>query len=217
MALFWQRGGALFFYLCHSVCERSLGVARKANWEKIKTEYITGDISQRKLAAKYGVSRSTLQKIAADEKWTALRDKHRKETVQKACQKTAEKQAENIKDILLTAAMMATTIDDAMKDPEQFRRYIVTEGLGEGFTETSEKIFDRVDFRALKDAAAALQTVAKIQKEILAMDRIVDQEKRERLDIDRSKANVVDDEQTETGVVVLAPVLEADKEEEDDE
>lgn len=192
-------------------------MARKANWEKIKTEYITGDISQRKLAAKYGVSRSTLQKIAADEKWTALRDKHRKETVQKACQKTAEKQAENIKDILLTAAKMATTIDEAMKDPEQFRRYIVTEGLGEGFSETSEKIFDRVDFRALKDAAAALQTVAKIQKDILAMDRIVDQEKRERLDIDRSKANVVDDEQTETGVVVLAPVLEADKEEEGDE
>ena len=192
-------------------------MARKANWEKIKTEYITGDISQRKLAAKYGVSCSTLCKTAQAEKWTAEREEYRQKTVRKAIQKTSEKQAENIKDILLTAAKMATTIDDAMKDPEQFRRYIVTEGLGEGFTETSEKIFDRVDFRALKDAAAALQTVAKIQKEILAMDRIVDQEKRERLDIDRSKANVVDDEQTETGVVVLAPVLDADEEEEDDE
>lgn len=192
-------------------------MARKANWEKIKTEYITGDISQRKLAAKYGVSCSTLCKTAQAEKWTAEREEYRQKTVRKAIQKTSEKQAENIKDILLTAAMMATTIDEAMKDPEQFRRYIVTEGLGEGFTETSEKIFDRVDFRSLKDAAAALQTVAKIQKEILAMDRIVDQEKRERLDIDRSKANVVDDEQTETGVVVLAPVLDADKEEEGDE
>lgn len=192
-------------------------MGRKANWEKIKTEYITGDISQRKLAAKYGVSVNVLSKRAASEKWTADRDKHRRKTVEKAIQKTAEKQADNIRDILLTAAMMATTIDEAMKDPEQFRRYIVTEGLGEGFTETSEKIFDRVDFRSLKDAAAALQTVAKIQKEILAMDRIVDQEKRERLDIDRSKANVVDDEHAETGVVVLAPVLEADKEEEGDE
>lgn len=193
-------------------------MARKADWEKIKTEYITGNISQRKLAGKYGVSVNVLERRAQNEKWTAEREKYRRKTAEKAVQKISEKQAEKIKDQLMTAAMMATTIDDAVNDPEQFKRYIVTEGLGEGFTKTEEKIFDRIDFRALKDAAAALQTVVKIQKEILAMDRIVDQKERERLEIERSKSSVItDDDENATGVVMLAPVLEEEDDEEEGE
>lgn len=42
-------------------------------WSKIKAEYIQGGTSYRKLCAKYGVSRTTLEKKARDEKWTALR------------------------------------------------------------------------------------------------------------------------------------------------
>ena len=193
-------------------------MARKVNWEKIKTEYITGNISQAKLAKKHGVCSSTLKRTAGKEKWTAERDAYRTEVVKKASRKIGDEQAEKIKEMLLTAAAMANVIDGALDDPKQFNRYIVNEGLGDGFTEYTEKIFDKVDFRALKDASAALQTVVKIQKDILAMDRIVDQEKRERLEIDRSKANFVDEDDNETGVVLLAPVLEEeDEEEEDDE
>ena len=43
------------------------------DWKKIKTEYITGGTSYRKLAQKHGVSFSTLRKIAAKEQWTQLR------------------------------------------------------------------------------------------------------------------------------------------------
>ena len=42
-------------------------------WSNIKAEYIAGGTSYRKLCAKYGVSRTTLEKKARDEKWTALR------------------------------------------------------------------------------------------------------------------------------------------------
>lgn len=42
-------------------------------WKKIKAEYIAGGTSYRKLAEKYGVSRTTLEKTAKDEKWTELR------------------------------------------------------------------------------------------------------------------------------------------------
>jgi transposase-like protein len=45
------------------------------DWNKIKAEYIAGGTSYRKLAEKYGVSFSTLRKVAAKEKWTELRDK----------------------------------------------------------------------------------------------------------------------------------------------
>ena len=43
------------------------------DWNKLKAEYIAGGTSYRKLAAKYGVSFSTLRGIAEREKWTDLR------------------------------------------------------------------------------------------------------------------------------------------------
>lgn len=45
------------------------------DWNKIKAEYIAGGTSYRKLAEKYGVSFSTLRKVAAKEQWTDLRNK----------------------------------------------------------------------------------------------------------------------------------------------
>ena len=43
------------------------------DWNRIKAEYIAGGTSYRKLCAKYGVSRTTLQRKAKDEKWLNLR------------------------------------------------------------------------------------------------------------------------------------------------
>lgn len=44
------------------------------DWNKIKAEYIAGGTSYRKLAEKYGISFSTLRKVAAKEQWTQLRN-----------------------------------------------------------------------------------------------------------------------------------------------
>ncbi len=43
------------------------------DWKKIKAEYIAGGTSYRKLADKYGVPRTTLERTAKTEKWTELR------------------------------------------------------------------------------------------------------------------------------------------------
>ena len=42
-------------------------------WQKIKAEYIAGGTSYRKLAEKYGVSRTTLERYAKNEQWSELR------------------------------------------------------------------------------------------------------------------------------------------------
>ena len=43
------------------------------DWNRIKAEYIAGGTSYRKLAEKYGVPRTTLERKAKEEKWTELR------------------------------------------------------------------------------------------------------------------------------------------------
>ena len=60
------------------------------SWRKIKAEYISGHISQRALAEKYGVPMTTLVKHAKKEKWTAKRKEAENKAVEKASEKTAE-------------------------------------------------------------------------------------------------------------------------------
>ena len=53
------------------------------DWKNIETEYVTSDISQRQLAEKYGICRSTIGKKAAEENWMEKRTKHRDSVVTK--------------------------------------------------------------------------------------------------------------------------------------
>lgn len=60
------------------------------NWEKIRHEYITTNISQRKLAEKYRVAKSTLMLRAAKEGWTDEREKYRSKVRSRTEQKAFE-------------------------------------------------------------------------------------------------------------------------------
>lgn len=44
-----------------------------SDWKRIKAEYVAGGTSYRKLAEKYNVSLTTLQRYATKENWTGLR------------------------------------------------------------------------------------------------------------------------------------------------
>ena len=71
-------------------------VAKKhIDWAAIQAEYIGGEIGQKKLARKYGVSATVLQTRARKEKWFDLKQQARAEAGKKAVQKTAVIAAEN--------------------------------------------------------------------------------------------------------------------------
>ena len=61
-----------------------------ADWVKIKTEYITTQISQRALAEKYGVTKSVLSKKAVGEGWAKQRQDYRDKSGAKAIQESQE-------------------------------------------------------------------------------------------------------------------------------
>lgn len=72
---------------------------RVADWTKIKTEYVTGDISLRKLAEKNGVSYSQIAKKAASENWVSVRRQQRIKIESKTNQKTIEKISDSVSEI----------------------------------------------------------------------------------------------------------------------
>ena len=66
------------------------------NWNKIKTEYITFDISYRDIAEKYNVPFPTLSERAIREKWVELKKQYHNEMITKLIAEAGESEAEAI-------------------------------------------------------------------------------------------------------------------------
>ena len=67
-----------------------------ADWNKIKTEYITTDTSYRKLAQKYGIHYKVISDRGKAEKWVELRSQHRDKTLTRTLEKVSEKQSDKM-------------------------------------------------------------------------------------------------------------------------
>ena len=62
-----------------------------ANWQKIKTEYITTDTSYRKLGEKYGIHYKVISDKGKAENWVELRSQHRDKTLTNALDAISKK------------------------------------------------------------------------------------------------------------------------------
>lgn len=67
----------------------------RIDWKSIRAEYIGGTISQRKLAEKHGLSKTTLMKKANAEGWSKLREQAEAKSTALAQQKTADTSSDN--------------------------------------------------------------------------------------------------------------------------
>lgn len=84
-----------------------------SDWKaKAKNEYLRGGISYRKLAEKYGVTRSVIEKLAKKENWVELRRQVAVKTEAKTVDKISEAKADR-------AARMETIADGLMDRLEQ--------------------------------------------------------------------------------------------------
>ena len=83
-----------------------------ADWQKIKTEYITTKTSYRKLAEKYGVHYKTIADKGKKEKWEDLRS----QVAHKALTKTIEKVSTSQADRASKLASVSDLLLDKVKD-----------------------------------------------------------------------------------------------------
>ena len=158
-----------------------------AEWAKIRAEYIRGGISYRELAEKYGLNITTVAKKSLEEKWGEKRKKNAIKTQKKIDDKIIEQESEKTVDYL----QMCYEIND------------------EAIQHIRELMAVTTDAKSMASYMKALQTamdIKRTEKSIDGESRRLDIE-RERLELERLRANASDDENEETGVIVLAPVL----------
>lgn len=176
----------------------------KVNWQKIRTEYITTRTSHSKLSKKYGVCQTEISKRAAREHWTELRKENTRKTLEKTIEKASDKEADRLAR-LITATTKAIDVSmEAFEDEQQFRRYIVTEGIGGGATETTEKVFQKVDTKALKDLTGVLKDLTALMRDFYNIPTPAQAEAQRiaaaRLEMEQKKAEI--DQNTNTEIVV---------------
>ena len=113
------------------------------DWLRIKSEYVNGNISLRKLAEKSEISYSQLAKVAASEKWNEARESQRIKTESKTNRKTEEKISDALSDeaaakVRIKASMMrlaegwfakqermiAESPQENVVDPNEFRKMV---------------------------------------------------------------------------------------------
>ena len=155
-----------------------------ADWQSIKTEYITTDTSYRKLAQKYGVSYVQIGNVGKQENWVELRRQHLDKTVTKAMNAIANQQAGR-------AARLQSVADKLLTKVEQ----LVDEGE-ELLTDTS----------VMRDIARVLKDLKEIQMIKSDADMREQEARIDKLRADAQQRNN-DDDDDETGVVLMPPVL----------
>ena len=89
-----------------------------ADWQAIKTEYITTQTSYRKLAQKYGIHYKVISDRGKNEKWVELRSQHRDKTLTKTLDKISQQEANRAARIYSVADKLLNKIEAMADRPE---------------------------------------------------------------------------------------------------
>lgn len=160
------------------------GKGKKINWNKIKHEYVTGDITYRELAEKYGVSIESIKKearkTAKRKGWVTLKSEHRHNVYTKAEQETARKQGKELASYKDKAKGHAQRLVDMVGEAiSELREYIVEHETTVKETEYDqnvhkpkketvtkskdiELIYGKINTKSLKEIAETLDKIHKL-------------------------------------------------------
>jgi hypothetical protein len=149
------------YYNINNNDERRLSVA---DWKKIKAEYIAGGTSYRKLAEKYGVSRSKLQAKATSEKWVDLKSQTQAKTESKIVETISNQEAKKAVDIIDVADKLlekATELMDTMVvDMQSFKQ----------LTSALKDLKDIKGYKSAKDLEEQQARIEKLRRDAMRED-----------------------------------------------
>ena len=86
-----------------------------ADWQKIKTEYITTETSYRKLAEKHGISYQAICRRSKAERWGEQREQHMNKTVTKTINRISEKQVDRAAKLISVADQLLDKVQNIIE------------------------------------------------------------------------------------------------------
>ena len=131
-----------------------------ADWQKIKTEYITTDTSYRKLADKYGIDQATISRRAKKEDWVSKRQHHISETQAKILDADTEEKVDR-------AVRLKTVADRLLEKVEQYMdtEMVLTAASIKNLSDALRNIKETQMIRTEEDVEEQKARIAKLRKE----------------------------------------------------
>lgn len=169
------------------------------NWDRIKSDYITGKDSPKECAKKHGVNYNTLRNHKQRERWRQQRAEYRGAVVDKAIDTakncTAYRIASELTGLAYVVEALERELIKALEDGEQLHRYLVqtTTRKKDGTTETAFKDItsDKVDTRALRDLTDVAKTLEALKRSMYGLETAQEQHRKqietERLALERER------------------------------
>lgn len=138
-------------------------------WKKIKTEYISGGTSYRKLAEKYDVSLTTLYRYAKKENWLELRRQAENKAATKIVEIESDKQAERMRRLLTVSDKLLQAVEDAV---EQFQagELLLEKGALKSLSGAIKDIKDIQSIKSELDIEEQKARIAILKKQAEASD-----------------------------------------------
>lgn len=93
-----------------------------ADWQAIKTEYITTATSYRKLGEKYGIHYKVISERGKDEGWVELRSQHRDKTLSNTLDAISNKQVERAANLISVADKLLEKVKSLLDGDTEFLR-----------------------------------------------------------------------------------------------
>lgn len=173
------------------------------DWEKLKTEYVTSDISLKQLAEEHDIRYRTVADRSRNEGWVSARKSYQAKVTNRAISKVATKQANALAKELDVCDKISDVLQKALGDAEQFNRHIVLNEYvadnGDVVRVTEEQTLNKIDTRALKEVASTLKLVEEMKRSMMSIQTMEQhnrelREKRklqmeeERLELEKKKS-----------------------------
>lgn len=121
------------------------------DWNALRTEYVTTDISLPKMHEKHGTSLSALKDRCAKEGWVAAREEYRAEVGQRVVQKAVDAEVSRLEGLQNNASLVSTLIHMHLLN-------LANAGLDSGATEDGVKM--------VKDLTAALKQISEVMRDL---------------------------------------------------
>lgn len=169
------------------------------DWDRIKSDYITGKDSPMECARKHGVNYNTLRNHKQRERWRQQRTEYRGAVTDKAIETAKNCTAYRIASELTGLAYVVEAIEreliKALEDGEQLHRYFVqaTTRQKDGTAETVFKDVTsaKVDTRALRDLTDVTKTLEALKRSLYGLETAQEQHRKqietERLELERER------------------------------
>ena len=187
-----------------------------ADWQAIKTEYITTQTSYRKLAQKYGVSYQAICHRSKEEGWIDQREQHTNKTVSKAIDKISSKKADKMARIDDLADKLLEKLEQAITELDlqlykhtdktkviEYNNDLRPDKPTKETIHEEEKLLEAksiVDRQGLKQIASALKDIKEVKMLRSELDK---QEQEARIANLRKQADKDEDKTEEIEVVFV--------------